>query len=143
MVVQVSVGGARSKDFFDRYGDLKRIKRLKFWPLDRMLVEKYKFSEIEAKEFADFLRPILDFAPEKRPSAQQCLQHSWLNQNLTNNNSNNNDKLSVGMKNLQIQPNDRQAYHIYTVIQVCCFFLFEECMIDFVQPSSIQFFHHP
>jgi len=101
MPKKIANGGVRSKDFFDRYGDLKRIKRLKYWSLDRMLVEKYKFPVTEARQFADFLLPILDFAPEKRPTAQQCLQHSWLNLNLTNDNSSD-DKLSVGMKNLQM-----------------------------------------
>ncbi|KAL9245716.1 hypothetical protein vseg_019336 [Gypsophila vaccaria] len=102
MPKKIASGGVKSRDYFDRYGDLKRIKRLKFWSLDRLLVEKYKFPETEAREFADFLRPILDFAPEKRPTAQQCLQHSWLNLKLTSNDNSNNDKLSVGLKNLQI-----------------------------------------
>ncbi|OWM68331.1 SRSF protein kinase 1 [Punica granatum] len=75
---KIATGGARSKDFFDKYGDLKRIRRLKFWPLDQLLMDKYKFSETDAREFAEFLTPILDFAPEKRPTAQQCLQHPWL-----------------------------------------------------------------
>lgn len=104
---KVAVGGARSKDLFDRHGDLKRIRRLKFWPLDRILVDRYKFSESDAREFADFLVPLLDFAPEKRPTAQQCLQHPWLN--LTNLAANetksksNVEKLDVGMSKLQIE----------------------------------------
>ncbi|KAL9229713.1 hypothetical protein vseg_005150 [Gypsophila vaccaria] len=102
MPKKIANGGARSKDFFDRYGDLKRIRRLKYWSLDRLLVERYKFPETEAQEFADFLRPILDFAPEKRPIAQQCLQHSWLNQNQTPNDSSNNEQLRVGMSNLHV-----------------------------------------
>jgi serine/threonine-protein kinase SRPK3 len=76
---KIASSGTRSKDYFDRYGDLKRVRRLKFWPLDRVLVERYSFSEPDAKGFADFLRPMLDFAPEDRPSAAQCLKHSWLN----------------------------------------------------------------
>ncbi|KAI3725730.1 hypothetical protein L1987_65522 [Smallanthus sonchifolius] len=40
---------------------------------------KYKFSANDARELADFLIPILDFAPEKRPTAHQCLRHQWLN----------------------------------------------------------------
>lgn len=83
MPKKMANGGAKSRDYFDRYGDLKRIKRLKYWSLDRLLVEKFEFSEKDAQEFADFLRPILDFAPEKRPTAQQCLKHPWLNLNLT------------------------------------------------------------
>lgn len=43
-----------------------------------MLVEKYDFSEQDATEMASFLCPLLDFVPEKRPTAAQCLQHSWL-----------------------------------------------------------------
>ncbi|XP_038719102.1 probable serine/threonine-protein kinase sky1 isoform X2 [Tripterygium wilfordii] len=76
---KIAIGGARSKDLFDRHGDLKRIRRLRYWPLNKLLVEKYKFSEADAHEFAEFLCPRLDFAPEKRPTAQQCLQHPWLN----------------------------------------------------------------
>ncbi|XP_006855718.2 SRSF protein kinase 1 [Amborella trichopoda] len=75
---KIALGGSRSKDLFDRHGDLKRIRRLKFWPLDRLLVEKYAFSEIDAKEFAEFLLPFLDFAPEKRPTAEHCLKHPWI-----------------------------------------------------------------
>ncbi|KAF3485932.1 hypothetical protein F2Q69_00057923 [Brassica cretica] len=76
---KIAIGGAKSKDYFDRHGDLKRIRRLKYWPLDRLLVDKYKLPEAEAKEFAEFLSPILEFAPEKRPTAQQCLEHPWMN----------------------------------------------------------------
>ncbi|KAK9284213.1 hypothetical protein L1049_023382 [Liquidambar formosana] len=104
---KIAVGGARSKDLFDRHGDLKRIRRLKFWPLDRLLVDKYKFSENDARELAEFLCPIFDFAPEKRPTAQQCLQHPWLNlKNPTQNEKKNEssvEKLDVGMSNLQIK----------------------------------------
>ncbi|XP_008813332.2 SRSF protein kinase 1-like [Phoenix dactylifera] len=77
---KIAIGGSRSKDFFDRYGDLKRIRRLKFWPLDRLLAEKYKFTASDARAFANFLNPLLDFAPERRPTAAQCLQHLWLNE---------------------------------------------------------------
>ncbi|KAL6959810.1 non-specific serine,threonine protein kinase [Sarracenia purpurea var. burkii] len=76
---KIAVGGGRSKDYFDRHGDLKRIRRLKYLPLDRQLVDKFSFSNTDAHEFAEFLTPLLDFAPENRPTAQQCLQHPWLN----------------------------------------------------------------
>ncbi|XP_074584338.1 uncharacterized protein LOC141840296 [Curcuma longa] len=78
MPKKIATTGSRSKDYFDRYGDLKRIRRLKFWPLDKLLVEKYKFPEDAARGFAEFLCPLLDFCPEKRPTAAQCLQHPWL-----------------------------------------------------------------
>lgn len=104
---KIAIGGIRSKDYFDRHGDLKRIRRLKYWSLDRFLVDKYKFSESDAREFADFLTPILDFAPEKRPTAQECLQHPWLNmENLTHGevqSESSVEKVNVGMSNLQIK----------------------------------------
>ncbi|EXB95118.1 Serine/threonine-protein kinase SRPK [Morus notabilis] len=103
---KVAVGGARSKDFFDRYGDLKRIRRLKYWSLDKLLIDKYKFSEEDARGFAEFLCPLLDFAPEKRPTAQQCLQHPWLNLSSSTpsatKNESNVEKLNIGMSNLRV-----------------------------------------
>ncbi|XP_022751543.1 SRSF protein kinase 1-like [Durio zibethinus] len=100
---KIAIGGARSKDFFDRHGDLKRIRRLKFWPLDRLLVDKYKFSESDACEFAEFLCPLLDFSPEKRPTAEQCLQHPWLNLRSSDQNEmHGQSNVDVGMSNLQI-----------------------------------------
>lgn len=72
------MGGRYSREFFNRYGDLRHIRRLRFWPLNKVLVEKYEFSDIDANGMAEFLVPILDFVPEKRPSAAQLLQHPWL-----------------------------------------------------------------
>lgn len=76
---KIALGGRYSKDFFNRHGDLRHIRRLRYWPLDRVLVEKYDFSQHDAKELSDFLLPLLDFVPEKRPTASQCLLHPWLN----------------------------------------------------------------
>ncbi|KAJ0088546.1 hypothetical protein Patl1_32325 [Pistacia atlantica] len=74
-----SQGGRYSRDFFNRYGDLRHIRRLRFWPLNKVLMEKYEFSEQDANNMTDFLVPILDFVPEKRPTAAQCLLHPWIN----------------------------------------------------------------
>ncbi|GER26230.1 kinase family protein [Striga asiatica] len=104
---KIAIGGARSKDYFDKYGDLKRIRRLKYGSVDRLLVDKYKFSDAGAREFAAFLCPILNFEPEKRPTAQQCLQHPWLNiDNQTHDevkSESSVEKVNVGMTNLQIK----------------------------------------
>ncbi|KAL3597666.1 hypothetical protein D5086_009303 [Populus alba] len=72
---QIALGGRYSRDFFNRYGDLRHIRRLRFWPLTKVLMEKYDFSEQDANDMTDFLVPILDFVPEKRPTAAQCLSH--------------------------------------------------------------------
>jgi serine/threonine-protein kinase SRPK3 len=79
MPKKIASSGTRSKDYFDRHGDLKRIRRLKFWPLERLLVQRYNFTEPDAQGLADFLRPILDFTPENRPTAAACLKNPWLN----------------------------------------------------------------
>ncbi|KAG9456786.1 hypothetical protein H6P81_001294 [Aristolochia fimbriata] len=75
---KIALGGRYSRDFFNRYGDLRHIRRLRFWPLNKVLVEKYEFSEQDASDMADFLVPILDFVPEKRPTAAQSLLHPWI-----------------------------------------------------------------
>ncbi|KAI3748211.1 hypothetical protein L6452_11151 [Arctium lappa] len=74
---KIALGGRYSREFFNRHGDLRHIRRLRFWPLHKVLKEKYEFSEQDATELADFLVPILDFVPEKRPTAAQCLSHPW------------------------------------------------------------------
>ncbi|XP_061345342.1 uncharacterized protein LOC133291151 isoform X2 [Gastrolobium bilobum] len=75
---KIALSGRYSRDFFNRYGDLRHIRRLRFWPLTKVLLEKYDFSEQEANNMADFLVPLLDFVPEKRPTAAQCLNHPWI-----------------------------------------------------------------
>jgi serine/threonine-protein kinase SRPK3 len=41
-------------------------------------MEKYDFSEQDANDLNNFLVPLLDFEPEKRPTAAQCLNHPWI-----------------------------------------------------------------
>ena len=43
-----------------------------------MLTEKYEWPSKKARDFADFLEPMLEFDPNRRASAAKCLQHSWL-----------------------------------------------------------------
>ncbi|KAI7743366.1 hypothetical protein M8C21_003549 [Ambrosia artemisiifolia] len=75
---KIALGGRYSREFFNRHGDLRHIRRLRFWPLHKVLKEKYEFSEQDATDLADFLVPLLDFAPEKRPTAAELLTHRWL-----------------------------------------------------------------
>lgn len=76
---KIALGGRYSREFFNRHGDLRHIRRLRFWPMEKVLAEKYEFSEQDAKDMAEFLTPLLEFVPEKRPTAAQCLNHPWLN----------------------------------------------------------------
>lgn len=64
--------------FYICTGNLRNITKLKPWGLYNVLVEKYEWDPIEAKEFTDFLIPMLHFNPSARASAAQCLNHPWL-----------------------------------------------------------------
>lgn len=75
---KIALGGRYSRDFFNRSGDLRHIRRLRFWPITKVLTEKYDFSAQDASDMSDFLVPLLDFVPEKRPTAAQCLTHPWM-----------------------------------------------------------------
>lgn len=48
MPKNMAIGGRLAKKFFDRTGHLRRIRGLNYWPLKKVLVEKYKFKEKEA-----------------------------------------------------------------------------------------------
>lgn len=64
--------------FFNKKGELKHITGLKPWGLCAVLIEKYDWLASEAKEFADFLTPMLEFDPDLRATAAECLKHPWL-----------------------------------------------------------------
>jgi serine/threonine-protein kinase SRPK3 len=75
---KIALSGKRSKDFFNRSCELRFIKTLKFWTLDRVLIEKYRLDEKEALGLTAFLKPMLDFDPKNRATAEELLQHSWI-----------------------------------------------------------------
>ena len=75
---RIALDGKYSKTFFDKKGNLKHIKQLKFWPVQDVLMEKYHFPPEEAQAIADFMGPLLDFDPKTRATAQDALQNDWL-----------------------------------------------------------------
>lgn len=75
---KVALGGKYSRDYFTKTGELKHIRRLRMWPLDRVLQDKYRLDGDEARSLADFLTPMLQFVPETRATAAACLLHPWL-----------------------------------------------------------------
>lgn len=74
----VALSGKKSKRFFDQSGHLRCVRGLQYWPLDRVLVEKYRIKEDEAKRLTEFLTPMLLWDPAKRASAESLLEHPWL-----------------------------------------------------------------
>ncbi|XP_034552118.1 SRSF protein kinase 3 [Notolabrus celidotus] len=74
----LALSGRYSAEYFSRRGDLRRVGLLRLWSLYDVLVEKYHFLLEEASEFSDFLLRMLDYHPERRLTAAQCLHHPWL-----------------------------------------------------------------
>ncbi|CAE8719320.1 unnamed protein product [Polarella glacialis] len=70
--------GKKSSTYFNRRGDLRHIKSLRFWGLEGVLTQKYHMHPLEAKNLASFLKPMLMLNPEERGTAQQLLLHPWL-----------------------------------------------------------------
>ncbi|GAM27001.1 hypothetical protein SAMD00019534_101760 [Acytostelium subglobosum LB1] len=75
----ITTQGSKSKQYFTHRGELRNISKLsEQWPLYNVLTEKYKFTHRESKDFEDFLLPMLQYLPEKRATARECLNHSFL-----------------------------------------------------------------
>ncbi|KAJ7646767.1 kinase-like protein [Roridomyces roridus] len=74
----ISVGGKYSSEFFNRRGELRHISKLRFWPLDLVLHDKYLFPKPEADALAAFLTPMLRLNSEKRARAGELVHHAWL-----------------------------------------------------------------
>ena len=77
---RIALKGKYARDFFNRNGELKHIKKLEFWPLADVFADKYDLEPEEAECMASFLHLMLDYDPEKRATAHECLQHPWLAQ---------------------------------------------------------------
>lgn len=77
----IALAGRLSSALFTKRGELRNISGLKPWALIEVLTEKYEWNHDQAFEFSSFLRPMLEYDPEKRATAAKCLEHPWLNQN--------------------------------------------------------------
>ena len=78
MPKKIACTGKYSKNFFDRKGNLKHIKQLKFWPVEEVLHDKYHFSQEDSEAIANFILPLLEYDPKERATALSCLKHPWL-----------------------------------------------------------------
>merc|ERR1711920_3957 len=70
--------GRRSMTYFNRRGELRHIKSLRYWGLGDVLQQKYHMHPVEARSLASFLLPMLHLQPEDRITAQKSLEHPWL-----------------------------------------------------------------
>lgn len=78
MPKNMALSGKHSRRFFDSTGHLRKIRGLNYWPIERVLVEKYRFKPEEAELLGDFLKQTFIWDPEKRSSAETLLDHPWL-----------------------------------------------------------------
>ncbi|KAF5349693.1 hypothetical protein D9756_008775 [Leucocoprinus leucothites] len=74
----VAFAGKYSHEFFNRKGELRNINKLRFWPLDAVLHDKYLFPRHEADAIASFLNPMLRLHPDRRAKAADLVHHVWL-----------------------------------------------------------------
>ncbi len=79
MPKNMALTGKHYNKFFDSKGKMKNITGLNYWPLKKVLEEKYRIKEDEADAFADFLLKMIEWYPSKRATAQEMLKHPWLN----------------------------------------------------------------
>lgn len=75
----MALSGKHSKKYFSSQGHLRKISGLNYWPLKKVLMEKYRIKEEEAQALSDFLVPMLEWYPGKRATAESMLNHKWLN----------------------------------------------------------------
>ena len=69
------------KFFHKKHGlALKNIKKLQIWPIYKVLIEKYRLKECEAKPLSEFLNKMLKWNPKDRSSARDLLNDRWLQQ---------------------------------------------------------------
>lgn len=74
----IAMSGKYSKEYFRKTGELRHITKLKPWPLYDVLTEKYEWDPKQAKDFSDWLMPMLHFDPAERASAMDCITHPFL-----------------------------------------------------------------
>ena len=78
MPKRLTAVGKFAKKFFNRAGELRSIRNLKYWDLQSILISKYDYDKRVAAPFTEFLLPMLAFEPLRRPTAGELLRAQWL-----------------------------------------------------------------
>ena len=66
------------EDFYTKRGALKRIKKLKPWPLMNVLMDKYRMTYVDSYFLSRFLLRMLKWKPSDRATAQELLDDPWI-----------------------------------------------------------------
>ncbi|KAG0331818.1 serine/threonine protein kinase, CMGC group, partial [Podila humilis] len=75
---RLALNGKYSSELFNRKGELRHIHKLRIWPLQDVIHEKYMLSREKADFLANFLSKMLILDPVQRASAGEMAQHPWL-----------------------------------------------------------------
>lgn len=59
-------------------GELRHIHKLRYWPLEDVLNDKYLLPKPEADVISSFLTPMLRLDPDRRAKASELSHHTWL-----------------------------------------------------------------
>lgn len=59
-------------------GELRHIHKLRFWPVESVLHDKYLLPRADADMISSFLTPMMNLNPEKRARAADMVNHAWL-----------------------------------------------------------------
>jgi hypothetical protein len=62
----MTTAGKYCSEFFNRKGQLRHIHKLRFWKLEDVLYEKYRFSRNDSREISEFVLGLIEIAPPKR-----------------------------------------------------------------------------
>ncbi|CDS12736.1 hypothetical protein LRAMOSA04920 [Lichtheimia ramosa] len=74
----LTMDGEFSREFFNRKGELRRIKKLRYRRLRDVLHDQFQMPPAEADALNEFLSPMLEVDVAKRACAQDILQAKWL-----------------------------------------------------------------
>ncbi|KAF9426869.1 serine/threonine protein kinase, CMGC group [Podila epigama] len=75
---RLALSGKYSQELFNRKGELRHIHKLRIWPLQDVIHEKYMMPRDKADFLASFLSKMLVLDPLQRASAGEMAQHPWL-----------------------------------------------------------------
>ncbi|CEL54595.1 serine/threonine kinase 23 [Rhizoctonia solani AG-1 IB] len=74
----IAFSGKYSAEFFNRKGELRHIHKLRFWPMESVLHDKYLLSRADSDLIASFLTPMMQLNPDKRARAIDMVNHPWI-----------------------------------------------------------------
>lgn len=74
----LALSGKKSRKYFNKNGQLIRIKNIKEYRIKEILMHDFHFEAKEAEDIEEFLLPMLEYDPKKRIDAKTALQSKWL-----------------------------------------------------------------